>query len=206
MGSNTLSKMRVQKGRVKAEPWNLRVSNSTSRALYRMSGRGSNVSSDRPASRGNQKYICQLLSTQTVQQLDGAMAGSAIQGAFWHSRQAPLYCGAPAVGDPGVLIRLASRWPDAIHVRVEVRLQSQTHTAKLTDGSFCQLHGTEAQEGDSIEGDVYAVGVVGERDEAVDTVCEDMMQDLHDKYSSLCGPVCSWACGEVNVHMGVRDG
>ena len=48
------------------------------------------------------------------------MAGSAIQGAFWHSRQAPLYCGAPAVGDPGVLIRLASRWPDAVHVRVEV--------------------------------------------------------------------------------------
>ncbi len=64
---------------------------------------------------------CQLLSTQTVQQLDGAMASSAIQGAFWHSRQAPLYCGAPAVGDPGVLIRLASRWPDAVHVRVEIR-------------------------------------------------------------------------------------
>lgn len=64
---------------------------------------------------------CQLLSSQTVQQLDGSMAGSAIQGAFWHSRQAPLYCGAPAVGDPVVLIRLASRWPDVVHVRVEVR-------------------------------------------------------------------------------------
>ncbi len=63
---------------------------------------------------------CQFLSSQTVQQLDGAMAGSAIQGAFWHSRQAPLYCGAPTVGDPGVLIRLASRWPDAVHVRFEV--------------------------------------------------------------------------------------
>ena len=62
MGSSTLSKMRVQKGRVKAEPWNLRVSNSTSKALYLMSGLGSNVSSDRPASKGNQKYMCSSLS------------------------------------------------------------------------------------------------------------------------------------------------
>ena len=49
------------------------------------------------------------------------MAGSAIQGAFWHTRQAPLYSGAPAVGDPVVLVWLASRWPDAVHVRVEIR-------------------------------------------------------------------------------------
>lgn len=34
MGSSTLSKTRVQKGVVKAAPWNLSVSKSTSNALY----------------------------------------------------------------------------------------------------------------------------------------------------------------------------
>ncbi len=59
------------------------------------------------------------------------------------------------------------------------------HTAKLTNGSFCQLHGTEAQEGNSIQGDIYAVGVVGERDEAVDTVREGGYLRLCDEIKVL---------------------
>ena len=65
------------------------------------------------------------------------------------------------------------------------RIQSQIHRAKLTNGSFCQLHGTEAQEGDSIQGDVYAVGVVGEGYEAVDTVREGGYLCLCDEIKVL---------------------
>mmetsp|Transcript_6902 Transcript_6902/g.15247 ORF Transcript_6902/g.15247 Transcript_6902/m.15247 type:complete len:289 (+) Transcript_6902:2046-2912(+) len=63
MGSSTLSKMRFQNESANVPPWYLSVSNSTSSALLRISGRGSNVSSDRPASSGNQKYTCSSLST-----------------------------------------------------------------------------------------------------------------------------------------------
>lgn len=43
---------------------------------------------------------------------------------------------------------------------------------RLTNGALGQLHGTEAQECNGVEGDVNAVGVVGEGDQAVDTVSE----------------------------------
>ena len=47
-------------------PWNLSVSNNTSSAEVRISARGSNVSSESPAKRGNQKYVCASASVKHV--------------------------------------------------------------------------------------------------------------------------------------------
>lgn len=52
---------------------------------------------------------CQLLRSQVREQLDGAIAGALVQGAaLGKGGEAALNSGAPAGGEPGVLIRLAS--------------------------------------------------------------------------------------------------
>ena len=50
--------------------------------------------------------------------------------------------------------------------------RGSTGAGQHTYSTFSQLHGTEAQEGNGIEGDINAMGVVGEGDQTVDTICE----------------------------------
>lgn len=43
---------------------------------------------------------------------------------------------------------------------------------QYTYGALCQFHGAEAQEGNGVQADIKAVGVVGEGNEAIYAVCE----------------------------------
>mmetsp|Transcript_33175 Transcript_33175/g.84211 ORF Transcript_33175/g.84211 Transcript_33175/m.84211 type:complete len:375 (-) Transcript_33175:566-1690(-) len=98
MGSSTLSNTRFQKDSANVAPWNLSTSNSTSSALLRISGRGSNVSSDRPASSGNQKYTCSSRSTKRSD--DGAPPPAAPSSA-WAAAAACVMCVGMRVTLPG---------------------------------------------------------------------------------------------------------
>ncbi len=61
------------------------------------------------------------------------------------------------------------------------RKGAQLANARPTYRSLSKLHGAEAKERDGVEGDIKAVRIVGEGDEAVDTVCEGCDLGLRDK-------------------------
>ena len=92
--------------------------------------------------------------------------------------------------------------------------EGSTKAEQHTYGTFSQLHSTKAQEVNGIEGDINAVWIVGEGDQAVDTICEggdlclcDEVKVLSDNLlnglkckSDNCGLFIACRCCEDHEH------